>query len=154
MKLYKLNKNVDRTKEIHMKRNLVLALGLVLASTSVFATRARLESLGEDKDGSFFIEDGRNIFLNAAHVNHIKDSIIFEGGSQDDGDSQASSDAEGGFFKSHGKFTYGVYFGRQADSIQTIRGISASTPTGLPSNENNIDLYFGGDAQGLSLIHI
>ena len=131
-----------------MKRNLVLAL-VVLASTSVFATRARIEALGEDKDGSFFIEDSRNIFLNAAHVNHIKDSVILEWGDQQDYDSATNSDAEGGFFRSHGKFTYGVYFGRQANTIQTIRSNATTGVNNFLANENNLDLYFGGDAGGI-----
>ena len=132
-----------------MKRNLVLAL-VVLASTSVFATRARLDSLGENKDGSFFIEDSRNIFLNAAHVNHIKDSVILEWGDNQNYDTAADSDAEGGFFRSHGKFTYGVYFGRQADTIRDIRSVNSQVGGLTPlANENNLDIYFGGDAGGI-----
>lgn len=134
-----------------MKKNWVLVLGLVLASTTVFATRARLESLGENKDGSFFIKDGRNIFLNAAHVNHMKDSLVFEWGDTGNYDTAEKSDAEGGYFKSHGKFTYGVYFGRQADTIRDIRALNAFIPGAarLLANENNLDLYMGGDANGV-----
>lgn len=139
-----------------MKKHLFIALVFALASTSVFATRARLESLQESKDGSYFIEDGRNIFLNAAHVNHIKNSVTLEWGDTQTYDTPKRSAAEGGFFKSHGNLTYGVYFGRQADSINLIRGINAEFGNNVPGasklympNYNNLDLYLGGDMNGV-----
>lgn len=136
----------------------LLLIVVMLASTSLFATRARIEALGESSSGSLYIEDTRNVFLNAAHVNHVADSIILEWGSQGDYDSQGSSDAEGGFFKSHGKFTYGAYLGRQNPANRSIRNVHrfgrniliaggavpAVTYVDLLAPENNIDIFFGG----------
>ena len=119
----------------------------MLASTSVFATRARIEALGESSNGSFYIEDTRNVFLNAAHVNHAADSIILEWGNQKDYDSQRSSDAEGGFFKKRGNLTYGAYFGRQNTAHQAVRNLHTNAAVGgttLLNVENTVDLFLGG----------
>lgn len=43
-----------------------------LASTSVFASQARLLALGmneTDNEGMYYISDARNIFLNPAYIN-------------------------------------------------------------------------------------
>ena len=53
-----------------MKKQIVLATIATLATTSVWATRARMNSLGQQQDrGSFYIQDTRNVFRNAARIN-------------------------------------------------------------------------------------
>ncbi len=63
-----------------MKKQIAIAMGLAVLSTPALATKARLEALGEDHYGSQFIEDNRNIFLNAATVNFHKDIVTYEWG--------------------------------------------------------------------------
>ena len=66
-----------------MKKLLSIALLMALISPQAFATKARLIALGMDEldnEGSYYIEDSRNIFLNAANVNDYADTVIFEWG--------------------------------------------------------------------------
>ena len=63
-----------------MKRQLAIALGLAVVSTSALASKARLESLGQNANGSQVIDDHRSIFLNPAHLNHHKDFVTIEVG--------------------------------------------------------------------------
>ena len=134
-----------------MKKQLVVALGLTVLATPAFASKARLQALGEDTDGSFYINDNRNIFLNAAHVNNHKDFVTFETGSftgdadtandTDLADSSAAPRAEGGVFFGQGNLVYGVQLGNESATADTLRAWA-----GVESEQNNLDLFVGGDA--------
>ena len=127
-----------------MKKQLVVALGLTVLATPAFASKARLQALGEDTDGSFYINDNRNIFLNAAHVNNHKDFVTFETGSEtSDSAVDSSSDPrpEGGVFFGQGNLVYGVQLGNESATSDTLRAWA-----GVESEQNNLDLFVGGDA--------
>jgi hypothetical protein len=127
-----------------MKKQLVVALGLTVLATPAFASKARLQALGEDTNGSFYINDNRNIFLNAAHVNNHKDLVTFETGSEtSDTDVDSSSDPrpEGGVFFGQGNLVYGVQLGNESATSDTLRAWA-----GVGSEQNNLDLFVGGDA--------
>lgn len=112
-----------------MKKHIVIATGLAVLSTSAYATKARMSALGQDENyGSHYIQDTRNIFRNAAHVNTFTNYIVTEWG--DD------ATAEGGFFREHGAFNYGLYLGN------TIGDIDSGD---FKSKQDTIDLFFGGD---------
>jgi hypothetical protein len=131
-------------KEIFMKKQLALALGLSVLATSAFASKARLQALGEDQYGSFYVNDNRNIFLNAANVNNYKDMITFETGSttSDIADDSASAPRpEGGVFFGHGNLVYGVQLGSESNTANSLR-----TWGGAAGEQNNVDLFVGGDA--------
>lgn len=121
-----------------MKKQLVVALGLAVLATPAFASKARLLALGESADGSFFINDNRNIFLNAAEVNNHKDLVTFEWGT-------GSSDAEGGFLKSHNNLVYGLQLGRENSMNDTVNTLHGGTADAYQLS-NTIDLFVGGDA--------
>lgn len=112
-----------------MKRNLALALGLVVMSGSAFATKARLQALGEDVYGSKYISDNRNIFINAAYINLYKDMVTYEYGDTTSARDQrfgASNEstgqrAEGGFTKSWGNMVWGLHYGEKSDTANTLR---------------------------------
>ena len=56
---------------------------LLLISPTLFATQTRLLALGMkelDNDGSFYIKDDRNIFINPAHVNDYGNFALFDVG--------------------------------------------------------------------------
>ncbi len=72
--------NVIFKKGDFMKRQLTVALGLLVVAAPAFATKARLEALGEDSFGSYYVNDNRNIFLNPARINENKDFITYEFG--------------------------------------------------------------------------
>ena len=135
-----------------MRNYLTLVLSLIVLSTPAFASRARLESLGESKNGSFFIDDSRNMFFNPAFINNYKKKMFLEFGAKTGTATSNAADAtnntkpEGGFTNTFGDFSYGVYMGHESDrtlnAIQTINGIGETFST--PNNA--LDFFFGGDA--------
>lgn len=152
-----------------MKKQITLAIGLAVVSGSAFATKARLEALGEDHYGSQFIEDNRNIFLNAAAVNYHKDIVTFEWGAADatdsttllgdelpsavtgalsglttDQDQASTPKSEGGFLKASGNMVYGIHFGSESDVANSLR--TAAMGLNAVHEQNNVDVFVGGDA--------
>ena len=128
-----------------MKKQIALAMGLAVISGSAFASKARLQALGESTDGSQYISDNRNIFLNAAHVNYHKDMVTFEAGDQSNDDDTSTPNAEGGFLRASNNMVYGVHFGSdlgREDLDTTIRN-------NLNSGDGDMnvwDFFIGGDA--------
>lgn len=122
-----------------MKKQILIATGLAVLSTSAFASKARLEALGQNDDrGSFYVEDARNIFRNASKVNTHKNYITTEWGDAAATDAAATPQAEGGFFREMGSFNYGVYMGSDIDAQNSDRG-------SYQAHDNALDLFFGGD---------
>jgi hypothetical protein len=142
-----------------MKKQLVLALGLAVLATPALATKARLQALGEDVDGSFYINSTRNIFLNAAHINNHKDVVTFEWGNTvatgdindpQDGDNfgqdtNSSPRGEGGLYRAQGNFVYGLHLGKASSASNAIRS-AAGVSLNTAAEKNNIDFFLGGDA--------
>lgn len=108
-----------------MKKYLGLAVLVATASTTVLASKARLEALGEDTFGSYYVEDNRNMFLNAAEVNNHYDFVSLDAGSAAStnhlGDTVDSPRASGGVFKKAGKYVYGAYFGQNSNTATSLR---------------------------------
>lgn len=128
-----------------MKKHVIIATGAALLSTSAFATKARMSALGQNSErGSQYIQDSRNKFRNAAHVNSMNNYIVTEWGDH----SAANPQVEGGFFRSTGSLAYGLYFGGERDT--GVRNLDATgTPAALtqvyrPGNE--LEVFIGGDA--------
>src|SRR5690554_693409 len=105
-----------------MKKQLTVALGLAVLATPAFASKARLMALGEDANGSFFINDNRNIFLNAAEANNHADLVTFEWGNNNGADSDTDANAEGGILYSHKNLVYGLHLGGQSTLDRTLSG--------------------------------
>lgn len=139
-----------------MKLQLTVALGLAVLATPAFATKARLQALGEDSYGSAYINDNRNIWLNAAQINNHKDLVTYEFGGNVREDSAETARGEGGIYKTMGNMVYGVHFGgasNTANSLRTAAGLLSATGTatdptleGTGNEENNVDVFVGGDA--------
>jgi hypothetical protein len=117
-----------------------------------------MEALGQDSErGSLYVQDSRNVFRNAAHVNTFKNYVVTEWGTNAvaTADSASNPRAEGGFFREMGAFSYGVYLGNHNDAEEGVRmvaqgGYAGSTTTdfgntGFQGYDNPIDLFFGGD---------
>jgi hypothetical protein len=141
-----MNRNDRRhfKKGDFMKRQLTVALGLAVLATPAFATKARLQALGEDNYGSQYINDNRNIWLNAAQINNHKDLVTFEwGDNSNTADSAATPRSEGGVYKTMGNMVYGVHLGGVSTTANALRA-AAGLDNG--NEENNIDLFVGGDA--------
>lgn len=132
------------------------ALVLLLISLPSFASKARLIALGEDQDGSIYIQDNRNMFLNVAHINNYKDFVTLEWGgsgttvtSTNGGDSDSSPKAEGGFTRASSGFVYGIYLGSESNTVARQRASAASfagANTSFLQQDNVVDLFLGGDA--------
>ena len=140
-----------KVKGEKMNKALLIVLSL-LVTGSAFASKARLNALGDDKDGSFFIDDFRNMFLNAAYIHNHKDNVFLEFG--DNGtstaniDSDADQKAMGGFLKSSGNFVYGLYLGNESDTDNLLRAtawISGAGAADLNPVDNVTDFFFGGE---------
>lgn len=121
-----------------MKKSVLVVAGLAVLSTSAFASKARMEALGQGST-SKYIMDTRSVFLNPAAVNENKNYIITEWGTSQvlAADTTAQPRAEGGFFREMGAMSYGLYLGND-DSKQ------AHTGTFL-GQSNALDLFVGGD---------
>ncbi len=128
-----------------MKTQLTLALGLAVLAAPAFASKARLQALGEDNYGSQYINDNRNIWLNAAQVNNHKDLVTYEFGTERTADTAAAGSArgEGGAFKTMGNMVYGVQFGGASTTANGLRAASGLTGA---DETNNLDVFVGGDA--------
>jgi len=136
-----------------MKKQLTVALGLAVLATPAFATKARLLALGEDVYGSAYINDNRNIWLNAAQINNHKDLVTYEfggNGNTTTSDSSETSRGEGGLYKSFGNMVYGLHFGSQSNTANALRAgaglFNGTTGAASVNEENNIDGFVGGDA--------
>jgi len=143
-----------------MKKQIVLASIATLATTSAYATRARMNALGQAQDrGSFYINDTRNVFRNAARVNQTNNYALTEWGTSSSTNSVTAPNAEGGFFKNAGSFNYGVYLGNNitnlnadtaldgfADALSTANTVGTTFGNaGFQKRSNDLDLFFGGD---------
>lgn len=151
----------------------LVALTAITAMVPASATIARLKALGMDEtdnEGSYYIDDDRNIFLNAANVNSYSDTVILEWGSegQNFGSASLKTDedynpkAKGGFLKTHGNYVYGIYVGNESNTSALLRGVAtgayaahraASTggavDTMLDGADNQVDFFFGGKASSM-----
>ena len=144
-----------------MRNYLTLAFALLIAASPALASRARLEALGESKNGSLYIDDSRNIFYNPAFINNYKKKLWLELGTSGStsADGTAADTAtpstnqmkpEGGFSNTMGDFAYGLYLGHESDRTWNfISGINSlsGTPYGTFIGPTNaIDFFFGGEA--------
>ncbi|MFP5386392.1 MAG: hypothetical protein ACLGHN_09960 [Bacteriovoracia bacterium] len=126
-----------------MKKQLTVALGLAVLATPVFASKARLQALGEDNYGSQYINDNRNIWLNAAQITNHKDLITYEFGTENTADDAATPRGEAGINKAYGNLVYGLHLGGASTTANAMRANSGLTGA---DEENNIDVFVGGDA--------
>lgn len=160
-----------------MKKILAGIAFLAMSTQMAYATQARLIALGLDEldnEGSYYIQDSRNIFLNSANVNNYGDMAIFEYGSTGQTvangetlDQDYRSKAQGGFFKKHGNMVYGAYLGNESNTSSFLRiastsnavSVSAAGVARVPTADNQIDLFAGstlnnGIKWGANLVYL
>ena len=63
-------------------------------------------------------------------------------------DATATPRAEGGMFKNTGNMIYGLYFGSESDTSQSLRTLAMGTggDTATTQEMNNLDIFIAGDA--------
>mgnify|MGYP000129273623 CR=1 FL=1 len=153
-----------------MKKLWPISLAL-LVSASTYATQSRLIALGLDElddEGSYYIEDERNMFLNPATVALSGEFAVLEYGGKgrvlnpaEDGSASVNQDgvnqtkAQGGVFRKSGEYTYGLYFGNESNTSSFLRiasssfaGASEGAATGqanlLTTGDNQFDIFLAG----------
>jgi hypothetical protein len=144
-----------------MKKTLLVGSALMLLSTSAFATKARLMALGEDKDGSYYISDYRNVYINPSELGSYGNLAVIEwGGAGKDintagtgatVDSDTKTKAQGGMiYKLSNGMSVGAILGDETDVAALIRILSsnggASQSVFLQTADNVVDLFVSGDA--------
>ncbi|MEI8348131.1 MAG: hypothetical protein WCG27_11735, partial [Pseudomonadota bacterium] len=104
-------------------KKLLLLVGLIVLSTSVYASKARMQALQQDPNtGSNFINDTRNVFGNPAGLNTMKNYLITEWGAPiNTVGTVAAPRAEGGFFKEVGPVVAGAYMGSLINTFNAER---------------------------------
>ena len=142
---------------MEMKNYLTLVLAVMLVSTSANASRARLESLGEGKNGSYYIQDSRNIFLNPAEIVHYKKKLMLELGTEPTGtDSVASSRGQGGFTNTFGDFTYGLYLNQTSERALTAVAGANGLGGAFIYPDSQLEFTFAGEGSlgwGFSVLY-
>lgn len=132
-----------------MKNLLSLVLLSLILIQPAEASRSRLTALGQNADGSIFIEDQRNIFLNPVWVNKNPNGANFEWGSTNTEDTPK---AEGGVRYELGGMNMAIQLGRlgfaaQEIALAGVKGTAgsryANTATGFYLPENSIEVFFG-----------
>lgn len=149
-------------------KHLMLSILLGLFASNAYATQARLIALGMnelDDEGSYYIKDSRNIFLNPAWINEFPNRVIIEWGSagyaplaaaiETTVEQDSKQKGQGGFLKKAGNFVYGMYYGNESNTSSFLRLASSGTATTLatalgsnkmvPTAENQIEFFFGGE---------
>lgn len=122
-----------------MKTNVLVIAGLAVLSTNAFASKARVQALGQDEvRGSHYISDTRNVFRNPAALNETKNYLITEWGTAAANDTAVAPRAEGGFFREMGAFNYGLYLGNNEET-NLVR------PAAFLTQTNALDLFLSGD---------
>ena len=129
-----------------MKNTLALVLALAVVSSPAYASRARLEALGEGKNGSYYINDGRNMFLNPASIVKHKKKLMLELGASQGVDAASGSIGQGGFINTFGDFTYALYLNNTSDTMaQAAADINAIAPGTVVAPDASIELQFAGE---------
>lgn len=139
---------------------LTISFLALFLSLEAHATQSRLLALGmneTDNEGMYYIEDGRNIFLNSAYVNLYPDRLVTEYGStgalltgnKQSLDQNHKPKAQGGVFKKIGSLVYGVYLGNESNTSVLLRVAATKTlATPIPSADNQVDFFIAGE-QGI-----
>lgn len=125
-----------------MKKTLLTVGALMMTAPSVYATKARMQGLGQSQQiGSYYLNDTRNVFRNAAYAVDMTDYVLAEWNNNNTNTNSNTSDGEGGFFQRAGNMSYGVYFG--ADVTERTQNTDKTTGS-FASSDDLIDLFIGG----------
>ena len=113
-----------------------------------YATIARLTALGQPtKIGSFYILDSRSMFRNPANINDLGQQALVEWGTAaSTASTEDSPHAEGGALFQRGKWTFGMYYGNEAESLNNRRRDITNTTgeAGFLAEDDPITFFIGG----------
>ncbi|MCB0362116.1 MAG: hypothetical protein KDD35_05325 [Bdellovibrionales bacterium] len=121
----------------------LLATVLFFTTIESYASKSRLEALGQDSNGSFFIKDERNIFLNPANIHKVDRYLSFEwgaSGSAEKVDSLGTPKAEGGWYNGKDGMPFAVYLGNENSEAIAFRNHSSNS---FLKPDNTFDFIWG-----------
>ena len=132
-----------------MKKLVIAAAFLGLSTQVAHATKARLIALGQDKDGSYYLQDSRNFNLNPASINDMGHYAVVETGATGLGvntniETDTATKAEGGVFFGMGNLNYGGYLGNESDTAVLVKSIVAKNASAMPQSDNVVEVMVGG----------
>ncbi len=135
-----------------------MRLGLLIlcafAVNQVHASRARLRAFNQDANGSFYVQDTRNMFLNPAFMSGQGESVQLDWGKQERTGTSTSAEAEGGYIQKMGNLNMGIQLGRVNDFSKDIRAYNAKLSDmttavnggDFSEGQNNLDILFAGQS--------
>ncbi|HEX4925724.1 MAG TPA: hypothetical protein VFV50_16645, partial [Bdellovibrionales bacterium] len=132
---------------------IVFMVAIALFSSSAMASKARMQALAQDENGSAYIEDTRMIFLNPALLARQGDFANFEMGSST---VPSTPNAEGGMFRELGAVKMGIQLGRESNAATRIGIIETAMGFALSEPHNTFEAIVagGGDMKwGASLLY-
>lgn len=134
----------------------LLFVAVALTSTQALASKARLQALGQSTDGSYYVEDTRNMFLNPARVGNTGEQISLEWGDSNRPPGATNANAEGNFTTAAGPGFLAVALGREMDLSTYARLLNDTTlvtgatvtaafgATTFPEPKNTVEVIYGG----------
>lgn len=123
---------------MQFKKSYIIILSLMVYGLHAQASRARLSALGQSTNGSYFIKDDRNIFLNPSVILDLPQQVNFEMGS-----STSTHKGEGGFISTLDSAAFGVQLGRLGTGAQHILSAETDNSLSLENPQNSIELIYG-----------
>lgn len=120
----------------------------LMATPMALASRARLEALGQDPNGSYFLQDSRNIFLNPAVTVTLPNQLNLEMG---DAGITGNPKAEGGLIHTGEQGSYGLNLGRIGMGAQHILDVKTDLAIDLMKPENAVELIYAKGFSDLNL---
>ena len=119
----------------------LLTLAIVLASTSAFATRARLTALGNAPH----LVDSSTVYSKPAAMFTVSDSLTIESGATNivPGASAVTDGAEALLIRSHGDAKWALSLGHDDAKVFTQRANVAASMTGVVGQQNPFELTYG-----------
>lgn len=132
-------------------------LSVVLWNPLADASRSRLTALGQNANGSLYIKDARNMFLNPAQINNVGNQVNMEWG---DKDSNVTPKAEGGVVHGMGAMNLGLQLGRVGEASDDAVFGAGSTQANLAIGDypqDSVEFLFGSEGSmnwGASLLYV
>lgn len=116
----------------------VLVIALALASVNAFASRARVQALGNSPQ----LVDTQTVYSNPADILVLGDYVNFESGTTTGGAENVN--AEGMITRSMGDSKLGLGLGHQYKNASAVWGLRAlSGVAGIVSQQNPVSLFYG-----------
>lgn len=132
----------------------IMGLAVLLSAFEAGASRARLRAFNQDSNGSFYVQDARNMFLNPAYLAAQKESLLLDWGKTErTGTTPTSAEAEGGYVREMGKMNLALQLGRVNDFAKDIRAVNANLSDmttnvnggDFAEGQNNVDVLVAGE---------